>query len=32
MLCSRSRNGGIQINTDVQIDPAGNVWRADRVS
>jgi hypothetical protein len=29
MLCSRSRNGGIQINTDVQIDPAGNVWSAN---
>ena len=22
-------NGGIQINTDVQIDPAGNVWSAN---
>ena len=22
-------SGGIQINTDVQIDPAGNVWSAN---
>ena len=22
-------DGGIQINTDVQIDPAGNVWSAN---